>query len=439
MNVPVSLQQIRIGCILKAPLHDLNDKLLLAAGTELTDRLKQLLLERNVSHVLVSPADLAHLLGESGAASHAAKLMRPIRKESLPGFDQGDDERLFWTKSLSALACYSGPPLQERQAPTKAEKFDVVKAKRLTERFSAATSLVDILSRKVISGTGVAGDQLAGIATAFLDDLITDQDDLLVNAAANASAQQISQRSIKLALLAMCVATELKFSELAVSDVGVCGIVHDWGLYRLRERLLRLDAPFTEDDWYDYKRHPLHTRDMLERVAQIPPGVRLAAYQVHELADGSGYPHGVMGSRIHPFAQILGVCDAYMCFTEQRRGRPPIVPHDAMGCILYNAALGKFAKNVTMALLEVLSLYPLGSQVVLDDGRTARVIRRSRQNPGKPIVEVFSAESDDGAPTTEVIDLSTALSSITGLLPQIRTREMRLPKELMAEIAWDGP
>ena len=62
------------------------------------------------------------------------------------------------------------------------------------------------------------------------------------------------------------------------------------------------------------------------------------------------------------------------------------------------------------ALLHIMSLFPIGSYVVLNDGSVARVLRRSGRAYGKPIVQVVTrpngtkaSEDDENA----IFDLAT--------------------------------
>jgi len=53
------------------------------------------------------------------------------------------------------------------------------------------------------------------------------------------------------------------------------------------------------------------------------------ALQHHERIDGSGYPRQLMGERIHPLAQIVGLADFYDNLVNGAPGHQKILPHEA--------------------------------------------------------------------------------------------------------------
>jgi len=53
-------------------------------------------------------------------------------------------------------------------------------------------------------------------------------------------------------------------------------------------------------------------------------------YQHHERIDGRGYPVGITGEEIHPWAKILAVVDVFDAMTGSRPYRRPATAHDAL-------------------------------------------------------------------------------------------------------------
>ena len=119
---------------------------------------------------------------------------------------------------------------------------------------------------------------------------------------------------------------------------------------------------------------------------EVSKSVTITIAQVHEQFDGSGYPQGLRGHRIHLYARILNVADAYLRLTEPTALRGPVVPHDALGTMLYHASNGLFDPKVVRAFLNTQTLYPLGSQIELSSGQTASVVRRPRQGFWYPVL-----------------------------------------------------
>jgi HD-GYP domain-containing protein (c-di-GMP phosphodiesterase class II) len=142
---------------------------------------------------------------------------------------------------------------------------------------------------------------------------------------------------------------------------------------------------------------------MLAEVRDLPQTIRYIAYQVHERFNGSGYPRGRSGPQLHEYAKLVSVADVYAAMTANRPYRKAMPPYEAAKTILYEGAEDKFDRTLVRALLDTVSLFPIGSQVYLSDGSAARVLRA---NPGlhtRPVVETIGS---DGSPTGQVVDLA---------------------------------
>jgi hypothetical protein len=190
-------------------------------------------------------------------------------------------------------------------------------------------------------------------------------------------------------------------------------------------------------------KHPLYTVELLEQVLGISDLIRVVSSQIHECFDGSGYPAGRSGQGIHPFARILGVADAYISLTSEMRGRPAVIPCDAMVCLLYQGRQGTFDREAVRALVRTLSMFPIGSHVRLKDGSEAKVLRANRTQYTRPMVQRLFDEKGiriDSAHETSVIDLAESEIDVQEPLPTPHHREMRLePAERMHSMVWDRP
>ena len=289
----------------------------------------------------------------------------------------------------------------------------------------------------------LVADQLAVTATEYVGELTEDADQVVAQSARNGQERNISDRSVRLAILSMAVAMEMAFDHRQVREVGLSGLVHDWGMYRLPERMRDPDEPFSCEDWLLYMTHPRLTLDLLELVRNVSAAVRVASFHVHEQADGSGFPQGLRRERIHPYARILNVVDAYLSLTSRVRGRPALIPYDAMSYLLHHTRTGEFDRKVVAAFLQVFSLFPIGSYVRLSDGTQAKVLRRNREFYMEPLVQrVTSSRTvriDPAHGEETIVDLAANGLRIEAPLPTPNRREMRLDPELMSVVRWEGP
>src|SRR5690606_27821163 len=105
--------------------------------------------------------------------------------------------------------------------------------------------------------------------------------------------------------------------------------------------------------------------------------------------DGSGYPRGRTAQKIHPLAKIAGVADTFTALVARRPYRPGMLPYHAMVQMLRDVGAGLYDGQIVRALLNTVSLFPIGSFVALNDGRVGRVLRSNGAFYDRPMVECW--------------------------------------------------
>ena len=442
--VCVSTSDLRVGSTIRHPLHDSGATLLLAAGSVITDRIKRQLSKRHIDKVYLHSEDAAAAAACPASPtivtrqSLAKRLSRSLSDRASVG---SKVEALVST--ISFVVENTGPPIRQAITPHSRTAYDHRQRDRLIARFGAAASLVDKMVHNVLRGAQQNADQLATVAGDYITEMAEDTDQVVASTSLSSDGQKVNERSVRLAILGMAVAIEMGFDAKNVRQVGLCGLVHDWGIFRLPDRLGKPQEPFSSNDWLVYRTHPLQTFELLQRVNGIPDAVRVAAFHVHEQANGTGFPKGLRKERIHPYARILNVVDAYLSLTSQIHGRPAFIPYDAMVYLLHHTRTGEFDSEVVSAFLQVFSLFPIGSHVRLSDGTQAKVLRRNGLAYTQPLVQrlpqgngSYQASSDSPA---DLVDLAFGDLQVETALPTPHRREMRLDPDLIAEIHWDGP
>jgi HD-GYP domain-containing protein (c-di-GMP phosphodiesterase class II) len=176
-------------------------------------------------------------------------------------------------------------------------------------------------------------------------------------------------------------------------------------MLRTKDEIYGNDRVLNSHEFEDVASHPIYTFDMLAaHLDSVPVTSRLIAYQIHERCDGSGYPRRRQVATIHPLARIAAVADVFVALISPRAYRPALMPYYAMEYLLRGAAQGVFDLAVVRGLLTAVSLFPLGSHVMLSDGRVGKVLRSNRAAYNRPILYVPGAVGQ--AVSSEIIDLN---------------------------------
>jgi len=107
-------------------------------------------------------------------------------------------------------------------------------------------------------------------------------------------------------------------SQAHLMDFGVGAMFHDVGKTKIPSAILRKRGPLTEDEWEQMKRHPEMGIALLDPKSPFPDDSKAIILQHHERIDGSGYPKGLIGAEIHPFARVAAIVDVFDALTSRR-------------------------------------------------------------------------------------------------------------------------
>jgi HD-GYP domain-containing protein (c-di-GMP phosphodiesterase class II) len=234
-----------------------------------------------------------------------------------------------------------------------------------------------------------------------------------------------------MSLLAINTGIELGLSDKEVIQLGTAGLLHDLGLYLMPSHFRDPTAELTANEVWEYRRHPSLVMNAFAKLSIVSDEVRVIANQVHERRDGSGYPRGLHANLIHPLANVLAIVDSYLTLIQPGAGRPAVVPHDAIGYLLFEVGRGLFDAATMRAFLTQIAYFPIGSQVELDNGQRATVIRRDGDHYATPIVRV------DGAHATGSLALRRSERNIARPVVDEPGHQMRITKSMMPTLSMD--
>jgi response regulator RpfG family c-di-GMP phosphodiesterase len=95
--------------------------------------------------------------------------------------------------------------------------------------------------------------------------------------------------------------------------------MHDIGKIATPDAVLLKPGRLTPEEWEIMKQHPTVGLQILEGSNRpILKAAAVIAHQHHEKYDGSGYPQGLRGEDIHPYARIVAVADVFDALSHER-------------------------------------------------------------------------------------------------------------------------
>lgn len=204
---------------------------------------------------------------------------------------------------------------------------------------------------------------------------------------------------IAVGLLSGYIAKRMNYSLGDTVQIALAGCLANCGMAKVNEKILHKKTALTREEFMEIKNHPILSLKMIEKTPFLKDEAKLAIYQHHERLDGSGYPHGEKGNKIHPFAKIIGVADVFHAMTSERLYKSKQSPFKVLEMMLEDH-FGQFDLEVLQQLSNAIMTFSIGSKVQLSDGRIAEIMFIDQQSPSRPLVKVDE--------TTEIIDLVQA-------------------------------
>lgn len=126
---------------------------------------------------------------------------------------------------------------------------------------------------------------------------------------------------LRVAKLAVALATEMGLPEQQVEGMRVAGTLHDIGKIYVPAEILSKPGRLRKNEFNLIKDHSEVGYDLLKDI-EFPWPVAQIVLQHHERLDGSGYPQGFSGDAIMIEARIMAVADVVESMSSHRPYRP---------------------------------------------------------------------------------------------------------------------
>jgi HD-GYP domain-containing protein (c-di-GMP phosphodiesterase class II) len=200
--------------------------------------------------------------------------------------------------------------------------------------------------------------------------------------------------AVRSSVYSIILGSTLKLPSFRLIVLGAAAALHEIGMVRLPPQLYMAGRALSPQEKKSITAHPVLGYNLLKE-KQIPLEVCLAALEHHERVNGSGYPRALTGEKISLYSKIIMVACSYDAVTAARPYKEAKDGYSGMVDILKNEGK-QYDDLVIRALVYSLSIFPIGTQVMLTSGKKAVVVDINPDNPRYPIVQILGARSPDG-------------------------------------------
>ncbi|WNF36378.1 HD-GYP domain-containing protein [Bacillaceae bacterium IKA-2] len=198
----------------------------------------------------------------------------------------------------------------------------------------------------------------------------------------------IFTHSLNVTIYALGIGRALGYTEKQLFEIGIGAILHDVGKMMIPNKILAKQGPLSDEEFLIIKGHARAGFDLLRNAPNISLLAAHCAFQHHERLNGTGYPQGLCGGKIHPYAKILAVADVFDAVTSKRVYREALLPHEGLE-LLYAGAGTLFDINIVEVFSKTIAIYPIGITVYLNDHRKGVVSAQNKFFGMRPIVRIL--------------------------------------------------
>ncbi len=202
--------------------------------------------------------------------------------------------------------------------------------------------------------------------------------------------------SVNVAVLAAVMGARYGMEEYELKVLVTAALLHDIGKKFMESDVMNAKRPLTEDEKRMILQHPKLGYEFLKERYDIEPDIYTAVLEHHESYNGEGYPMRKSGDEISINARIIRVADAYDAMTSERPYRNSMLPGDAVEYLMAMCG-GEFDPQIVEIFLNWVAVYPVGTTVLLSDGRRGIVARNFPRFSLRPLVKLLD--------TGEMLDL----------------------------------
>lgn len=190
--------------------------------------------------------------------------------------------------------------------------------------------------------------------------------------------------SINVSLICNIFGKWLKLSKREIETVTLCGLLHDAGKLMVPESIMKKPAKLDANEYSIVKTHALQGYSILKNY-DINNNIKDCALMHHERCDGSGYPLGLTGDKINPYAKIVAIADVYDAMTSARIYRGPLCPYEVIG-IFESEGFQKYEGKYILTFLEHIAETYMNNRVRLSNGWEGDVVFMNRSQLSKPLI-----------------------------------------------------
>ena len=291
------------------------------------------------------------------------------------------------------------------------------------------------------SGKGVDAEKINAASAVITESILRNVDAMVSLTRIKKHDPYTAMHCMNVCTLVVAVAQADGIDPGYLPVITTATLLHDVGKTRVPLEVLNKPGRFEPAELAVMRKHAVFSGDIMREEGGFTPEQVAIAEQHHEMLNGGGYPYGLKGDEIHPYARMTAVADVYDALTAKRVYKPAMPMYQAL-MVLHKNRGTEFDEHFVDLFVRALGVYPVGSLVELSNKEVAVVYEPNPDNSRKPTIGVLTLPSGkaraapfvvnlsrrseaEGREVTKVLDPEKAGIDIDSTIEQIKTRGER--------------
>lgn len=257
----------------------------------------------------------------------------------------------------------------------------------LTKVYQKTIEDSKILMKKVSDGKSIPPKEVMKILKPILKETHREKNMVRLLNQLQSQDDYTFQHTVNIGVISSVIAQWMGYAdEKELSEIAIAGTLHDIGKSMIPSKILKKPGALTDVEYEVMKKHPRLGYEIVERMGCYGDEIKQAILQHHEREDGKGYPQGLLGGEIHPYAKIVAVADVYHAMTSKRVYKSKINPFLVLEHLHRN--IDRLNPEIILIFVQNMLNCLVGSRVILNNGKRGCVIFVNKQHIGYPLIRL---------------------------------------------------
>ena len=184
----------------------------------------------------------------------------------------------------------------------------------------------------------------------------------------------------------------MKLPQHKLVELGISCLFHEIGLLKLPERLYNGSGSITDEEKQALSTHTILSFRILKTL-NVSRDVLLGVLEHHERENATGYPQKLTGDKISLFGKIIAIACSFDAQISDRPFRKGKDAHTSLVNMMQQIGTS-YDDKIVKTLVGILTIYPLGCYVQMDNGSIARSVAVNEENTTYPIMQQITTTSN---------------------------------------------